>query len=122
MPNLLLLLRLDTWLLLNSGVAQQLELTNWDSKINYSTLELNISEVKELTQETPITRTFGQDIAERFRSSCQWLLQAVKNGILFFISAVPVLIIPIVIAIVVLLIIRAKRSSKRRKNDVDSAR
>ena len=97
-------------------------LTNWDSKINYSTLELSISEVKELTQETPITRTFGQDIAERFRSSCQWLLQAVKNGILFFISAVPVLIIPIVIVIVVLLIIRAKRSSKRRKNDVDSAR
>ena len=97
-------------------------LTNWDSKINYSTLELNISEVKELTPETPITRTFGQDIAERFRSSCQWLLQAVKNGILFFISAVPVLIIPIVIVIVILLIIRAKRSSKRRKNDVDSAR
>ena len=97
-------------------------LTNWDSKINYSTLELNISEVKELTQETPIARTFGQDVAERFRSSCQWLLQAVKNGILFFISAVPVLIIPIVIAIVVLLILRAKRSSKRRKNDVESAR
>ncbi len=97
-------------------------LTNWDSKINYSTLELNISEVKELTQETPIARTFGQDIAERFRSSCQWLLQAVKNGILFFISAVPVLIIPVIIVVVVLLIIRAKRQNKRRKNDVESAR
>lgn len=97
-------------------------LNNWDSKINYSTLELSISEVKELTQETPITRTFGQDIAERFRSSCQWLLQAVKNGVLFFISAVPVLIIPIVIVVVILLIIRAKRRCKRRKNDVESAR
>ena len=97
-------------------------LTNWDSKINYSTLELNISEVKELTQETPITRTFGQDIVERFRSSCQWLLQAVKNGILFFISAIPVLLIPIVIVVVILLIIRAKRRNKRRKNDVESAR
>ncbi len=97
-------------------------LNNWDSKINYSTLELSISEVKELTQETPITRTFGQDIVERFRSSCQWLLQAVKNGVLFFISAVPVLIIPIVIVVVILLIIRAKRRSKRRKNDVESAR
>lgn len=97
-------------------------LTNWDSKINYSTLELSISEVKELTPETPITRTFGQDIAERFRSSCQWLLQAVKNGILLFISAVPVLILPIVIVVVVLLIIRAKRRNKMRKNDVDSAR
>jgi hypothetical protein len=97
-------------------------LNNWDSKINYSTLELSISEVKELTQETPITRTFGQDIAERFRSSCQWLLQAVKNGFLFFISAIPVLILPVVIVVIILLIIRAKRHNKRRKNDVESAR
>ncbi len=97
-------------------------LTNWDSKINYSTLELNISEVKELTQETPITRTFGQDIAERFRSSCQWLLQAMKSGVLLFTSAIPVLILPVVIVVVILLIIRAKRRNKRRKNDVESAR
>ena len=97
-------------------------LTNWDSKINYSTLELNISEVKELTQETPITRTFGQDIAERFRSSCQWLLQALKNGILLCVSAFPVLIVPVIVVIVVLLIIRAKRHNKRKKNDVESAR
>ncbi len=97
-------------------------LTNWDSKINYSTLELSISEVKELTQETPITRTFGQDMAEHFRSSCQWLLNAFKNGILFFISALPIVIGPIVIVVIVLLMIRAKRRNKRRKNDVESAR
>ena len=98
------------------------KLTNWDSAINYSTLELNISEVKELTQETPITRTFGQDIVERFRSSCQWLLQAMKSGVLFFISALPVLLIPIIIVVVILLIIRAKRRNKKRKFDVESAR
>ncbi len=97
-------------------------LNNWDSKINYSTLELNVSEVKELTQETPIARTFGQDIAERFRSSCQWLLQAFKDGFLFFISAIPILILPAVIVLVILLIIRAKRHNKRRKNDVETAR
>ena len=97
-------------------------LTNWDSKINYSTLELSINEVKELTQETPITRTFGQDIAERFRSSCQWLLGAMKTGFLFFISVLPVLLPPAVIAVIVLLIIRAKRRNKRGKNDVESAR
>ncbi len=97
-------------------------LTNWDSKINYSTLELSINEVKELTQETPISRTFGQEIAEHFRSSCQWIATALKNGFLLFISAVPILIVPIVIVVVVLLIIRAKRHNKRRKNDGESAR
>ena len=97
-------------------------LTNWDSKINYSTLELSISEVKELTPETPVTHTFGQEIAERFRSSCQWLLGAIKGGFLFFISALPIVIGPIVIVVIVLLIIRAKRHNKRRKNDVESAR
>lgn len=97
-------------------------LTNWDSKINYSTLELSINEVKELTQETPITHTFGQDIAERFRSSCQWLLNALKNGFLICVSALPVLLPPIIIVVIVLLIIRAKRKNKRGKNDVESAR
>ena len=97
-------------------------LTNWDSKINYSTLELSISEVKELTPETPITHTFGQEIGESFRSSCQWLLGALKNGFLFFISALPIVIGPILIVVIVLLIIRAKRHNKRRKNDVESAR
>ena len=97
-------------------------LTNWDSRINYSSLSLSISEVKELTPETPITHTFGQDIAEHFRSSCQWLLGAVKSGFLFCVSAVPILILPVIIVIVVLLIIRAKRTKQRPKNDGDSAR
>ena len=97
-------------------------LTNWDSKINYSTLELSITEVKELTQETPITRTFGAEIAERFRSSCQWLLNAVKGCFLFCVSALPILIIPLLVVVIVLLIIRAKRTKKSPKNDGDSAR
>jgi len=97
-------------------------LNNWDSMVNYSTLELSISEVKELTPETPITRTFGEEIAEGVKSSCRWLVQAFKDGTIFVLSAIPVLILPAIIVIVVVRVIRAKKSKKRQKqqaNDVE---
>ena len=100
-------------------------LTNWDSKINYSTLYLEVQEVKELTKETPITRTFGEDLVQSVKDSCAWLVQAVKNSIIFILSAIPVLIIPAIIVVAVILIIRARKRKKLEKvseNDVKDDR
>lgn len=97
-------------------------LTNWDSKVNYSTLDLYISEVKELTQETPITRTFGEELGQGFRNTCQWMAQAAKDLAIYLVSILPVILLLAVIAVVVILIIRAKRHKKRAKKDVESAR
>lgn len=97
-------------------------LTNWDSKINYSTLYLEVQEVKELTKETPITRTFGEDIVQGVKDSLEWLGEAIKNSIIFVASAIPVLIIPAVIVVVVILCIRARKRKKMEKvseNDVE---
>ena len=97
-------------------------LTNWDSKINYSTLYLEVQEVKELTKETPITRTFGEDLVQGVKDSLEWLGEAIKNSIIFIASAIPVLIIPAVIVVVVILCIRARKRKKMEKvseNDVE---
>lgn len=90
-------------------------LTNWDSKVNYSTLSLQVSEVRELTPETPVTYTFGERLAQAFTDSCQWLKQAIKDVVIFLIAAIPVLVIPAVIVVIVLLIIRAKKRKKKAK-------
>ena len=97
-------------------------LNNWDSKVNYSTLDLYISEVKELTPETPVTRTFGEELSQGFRNTCQWLGRAAKDAVIYLVSILPVLVILAVIVLVVVLIIRAKRHKKSKEKDVDSAR
>ncbi len=94
-------------------------LTNWDSQVNYSTVDLYISEVKELTQETPITRTFGEELSQRFRDSWDGLVRAVKNCVLFLLGSLPVLIPLAVIVVVIVLIIRAKIRKKREKKAVE---
>ena len=96
--------------------------TNWDSKVNYSTLELYINEVKELTQETPITHTFWEELGAGFASTCRWLGDTAKDIAIWIVSALPVLILIAVVLAVVIIIIRAKRQKKRTGNDVNSAR
>lgn len=97
-------------------------LTNWDSKINYSTLYLEVQEVKELTKETPITRTFGEDLVQSVKDSLEWLGQAIKDGTIFIVSAIPLLIIPAIVIVVVILIIRSRKRKEKEKiteNDVE---
>ena len=89
-------------------------LINWDSKINYSTLRLSVQEVKELTEEKPIARTFGDDLWAGVRDSLEWLGEAGKDIVIFIASAIPLLIIPAVIVIAVILIIRSHRRKKRK--------
>ncbi len=94
-------------------------LTNWDSKVNYSTVDLNISEVKELTQETPITRTFGEELGQRFRDSWEGVVRAVKNAVLFLLGGIPVLVPLAAVIVAVILIIRSKIRKKREKKAVE---
>ncbi len=96
-------------------------LTNWDSKISYSTLELNIREVRELTEETPIARTFGEDIPAGVRDSVDWLVDAFKDLVIFVASAIPVLILPAAVVVVLICLIRAKKrkkAAKAKQNDM----
>lgn len=89
------------------------QLLNWDSKINYSTIDIYISEVNELTRETVVYKTFGQEVAEGLDGSLKWLVNAVKDITVFIVSAIPVLILPAVIVVIVVVII--VRSSKKKK-------
>ena len=97
-------------------------LTNWDSKINYSTLYLEVQEVKELTKETPITRTFGEELVQSVKDSLEWLGQAIKDGTIFIVSAIPLLVIPAIVVVIVILAVRSRKRKKKEKiseNDVE---
>ena len=90
-------------------------LNNWDSKISYSTVYLDVQEVRELTKETPITRTFGEELVQSVKESVEWLWQALQDGTIFVISAIPLLIIPAIIVVVIVLVIRSRKRKKAAK-------
>lgn len=89
------------------------QLLNWDSKINYSTVSIHLREVNELTRETVISKTFGQEVAEGLTDSLEWLGDACKNIVIFIVSALPVLVLPAAIVVVVILIIRHRIKKKK---------
>ena len=102
-----------------SNVRYQIEsltttLTNWDSKVNYSTMRLTIQEVKELTIEKPIARTFGEDLRDGIQTSLDWMGQAGKNIVIYIVSALPLLAIPAILVVAIVLIIHFHHRKKRK--------
>ena len=103
-----------------SSVRYQIEslttsLTNWDSMVNYSTMCISVQEVKELTAEKPIARTFGEDLRDGIQSSLDWLGQVGKDIVIFIVSALPILLSLAVLAAVIVWIIFVQRRKKREK-------
>jgi hypothetical protein len=98
------------------------QLNNWQRRVDYSTLNLNVTEVKEYTEEPVEEKTFGEEIRDGFNSSVKWLKQALRDIVVFVVSALPVLVLPLIILIpagivllIVLLAVRGHRK-KAKKN------
>ncbi|MBR6312266.1 MAG: DUF4349 domain-containing protein [Oscillospiraceae bacterium] len=94
-------------------------LNNWQNYVDYSTVNINIREVKKYTEEPVVPKTFGQEITDGFNSSVKWLKQALRDIAVFVVSALPVLVLPILIllpaAIILLIVLLSVRSHKKKK-------
>lgn len=102
-----------------SEVRYQIEslttrITNWDSKINYSTVTLTIREVSRLTEEKPVAPTFGEKLVSGLKDSLEWIGDAAESVAVFIVSALPLLVIPAAVVIVLIVIIRRKHNKKKK--------
>ena len=86
----------------------------YDNQVDYSTINLNIQEVAEIRETPSIQRTYGERIADAFKDSVKWVIDAGKNIGVFIVSAIPVIIIPAVIVAVVFIVLNIQ-AKKRRK-------
>ena len=103
------------------------QLNNWQRRVDYSTLNLNVTEVKEYTEEPVEEKTFGEEIRDGFNSSVKWLKQALRDIAVFVVSALPVLVLPLIIlipaGIILLIVLLAVRSHKKKaKKNADEAK
>ena len=91
----------------------QSTLNNWDRKVNYSTVTLDIQEVMEYTPETPVT--LGQRIAAAFENGFKNAGSFLENLLLFILEALPVVIIIAVFAVVIIIVVRRARKKRAAK-------
>lgn len=95
-------------------------LKNWDNEVDYSTVNVNIREVKRYTEEVVVPKSFGQEISDGFRSSVKWLGQALRDIVVFMAKAAPVLVLPVIVllpaGIIVLIVLLCVRKHRKNKN------
>lgn len=94
------------------------KLNVYDSKINYSTIELRIEEVLEYTETVTKEKTFGDRLAETFEDSWENLGVFFEYLLLFLVGAFPILLfLGIVTAIVLTIIWLVRRKKKKKKSE-----
>lgn len=98
-------------------------LRNIDNKVDYSTVYLDIQEVKDYTPVVTPEKSFGQRLAEGFVSGCVDALEGFEDFIIGFFTILPGLvvfflvlaIIALIIFLIVKLIIKAVKKGRTKK-------
>ena len=90
------------------------QLRRYDSQVAYSTLNLEILEVSDLSvvRSTPVS--FGQKAANAAQDSLRLVLEVGQFLILTLITLLPLLVVVLVVVLVVLAIVRAVRRRRRK--------
>ena len=91
-------------------------LKKYDSLISYSTLEINIREVAEVTEPTPVNAGLGQRIKDAFTSSVTGVVIFFEALLVFLVGAVPVLVPIVVVVAIIIVLVRVKIKKKKAKD------
>lgn len=103
-----------------SNIRYQLEsmesqLRTYDNKVDYSTVYLNVSEVRELT---PVEeKTTGERIADGFMESLKDIGNGLKEFVVWFLVHIPYMVIWAVIIVAVVLIVKIMRKRRRIRKE-----
>ena len=91
----------------------QSSLTNWDRKVNYSTISLEINEVKEYTPEAK--EGYGQKLVRAMKSGLKSVGDFFADLLLGLLEALPSLIVLAVFVILVVIIVKKARKKRTAK-------
>ncbi len=94
-------------------------LRNWQNQVDFSTVRLHIAEVKELTDQVPVQRTYWEQISDGVQATLKGIGTFFKALFMGIVVSLPVLLILAVIAIIVIIIVRVSTKKSRAKNNQD---
>ena len=91
------------------------QLRNWQSMVDYSTINLSLSEVEVYTPTVPVQRTFGEKIGDAFSDGWEGFGRGMQNFLIWLTEALPVILLLAVIAGGVVWIVLGVRHHKKKK-------
>lgn len=94
----------------------QSTLNNWDRRVSYSSVYLQLNEVREYTPDTPIQLRYGERLSRAFRDGLSSVGSFFREFLLWFVEALPTLMILAVLLVVLLPLGRKlRRNGKARR-------
>ncbi len=93
----------------------QTSLNNWDRRVDYSYVYLNIQEVKEYTPEAK--ESFGDKLARSFTGGFEDAAEFAQNFLLWLVGSIPEIIAVIVAVIVAAPFVKKARAKKKAKKE-----
>ncbi len=93
----------------------QSTINNWDRQVSYSSISLQIEEVREYSPEPDIT--YGQELWLALKDAIRDFGQFLKNLLVFIVSSLPTLIFLGVLAVIIIPIIKKRRAKRRAKKE-----
>lgn len=82
------------------------QLKNLDNLIEYSTVYINIEEVEKINKEIDMNGSMHEKIINSFINSMKNLGHLMKNSIIYFVAAIPYIVVIIIIVFLIKLIIK----------------
>ena len=90
-------------------------LRNLDQRLAYSTINLEIREVEVYTPTANTQRSFGEKIADAFRDSWKGFGRGCQNLAIWFVAALPTLLVLAAFAASIVGIIKGARKARRKR-------
>lgn len=87
-------------------------INNWDRLVKYSTININISQKREVTINV-VSPKLGERISEGFINSVNTIKEFLENLVIFVISALPMVAVVAVLSGIIFLIVKLARKKKK---------
>ena len=98
--------------------AYETQIRLYDSKVAYSTVHLNISEVKEYTEEEE--KPFGNELLDALKGGWDFFLTVCQGILIVLVACLPFLVFCGIVAFVIVIIcVSSAKKKRRRQQDAD---
>ena len=92
--------------------SYQRDLNNWDRRVAYSNVSIDLWEVPVYTPTVPVTRTFGAKLGDAFSDGWRGFVRGLQNLVLLLAEMLPNLVL---LAAIVLAVIFGVRTFRKRR-------
>ncbi len=102
--------------------SMESQLRSYDNKVDYTTIYLDINEVKVYTEPVVEPETYGQRISKSFITSCKNVFEGLKNFLVWFVGALPRLVVFAVFVAIIVFVVKAIIKACNKKAAKKNAR